>query len=165
MQVTLYKAAEELRDLLDEIDPETGEFYEGIDRARSLVERKSKAVAAYILQTEAEADFVEQHAKAMMDRARTARKRSAWLKTYLRENMAATGVLSIKSDDGTFSAKLERERDESVDVFDEKQLPSDYTREVPAKYEPDKTLIKKALKDGYDVPGARLVKKDRLTLK
>jgi len=33
------------------------------------------------------------------------------------------------------------------------------------KVEPDKTLIKKAIKDGFDVPGAKLVQKDRLVLK
>lgn len=32
-------------------------------------------------------------------------------------------------------------------------------------YAPDKKLIKKALDDGFDVPGARIVKKDRLEIK
>ncbi len=44
-------------------------------------------------------------------------------------------------------------------------MPADYLREVPAKYEPDKALIKKAIKDGFDVAGAKLVKRDRLTVK
>jgi hypothetical protein len=52
-----------------------------------------------------------------------------------------------------------------VDIFDEKQLPQDYLREIPAKYEPDKKLIKKAMDDGFEVPGARIVAKDRLEIR
>lgn len=165
MNLTLYKAADELRHLLDEMDPSTGELPEGFTSARELVATKAQSVAAFILDTEAQAAMVEQHAKALMARVKTARKRTEWLRGYLQANMAATGVLSIKSDDGTFTAKLEKDRDESVEVFDEDQLPGDYLREIPAEYEADKALIKKAIKDGYEVPGARLVKKDRLTIR
>lgn len=165
MKISLYKAADAVRELFDQIDPESGEMPEGFEQARALVAAKSQAVAAFILDNDAQADMVEQHAKSLMERAKTARKRSAWLRQYLAANMAATGVISIKADDGTFSAKLETGRDESVEVFEPGLLPADYMREIPAKQEPDKTLIKKALKDGYDVPGARLVAKDRLTLK
>lgn len=162
--ITLYSASAELRDLLEQVDPETGELPEGLEQVRELVAGKSRAVAAFILENEAQADMVEAHAKALLQRVKTARKRSEWLREYLRSHMAGCGVLSIKSDDGTFSVKLERERDESVEVFDDKQLPRDYLRET-VKVEPDKTLIKKAMKDGFDVPGAKLVRKDRLTIK
>jgi hypothetical protein len=165
MNITLYKAAEDVRTLLDQIDPTTGELPEGFEQARAIVAKKAQAVAAFILEDEAQADMVEAHAKALLDRVKTARKRQLWLRQYLQDHMDGAHVLSIKSDDGTFSAKLEKERDESVDVFDEKQLPADYMREIPAKQEPDKLLIKKAMKDGFDVPGARLVKKDRLTIR
>lgn len=165
MNITLYKAAKEVRDMLEQIDPETGELPEGYEQARAVVASKAQAVAAFVLENEAQADMVEAHAKALLDRVKTARKRSEWLKEYLRTHMAACGILSIKADDGTFSAVLHPERDKSVDVFDVKQLPQDYMREIPAKHEPDKALIKRALEDGYDVPGARLVAKDRLTIK
>lgn len=165
MNITLYQAAQDVRELLDQIDPESGELPEGFDQARAIVATKAQAVAAYILQDDAQANMVEAHAKALLDRVKTARKRTQWLRQYLASHMTAAGVLSIKSDDGTFSAVLSPGRDESVDIFDADQLPQDYLREIPAKQEPDKALVKKALKDGFDVPGARLVKKDRLTLK
>jgi hypothetical protein len=165
MNISLYHAAQEVRELLDQIDPETGELPEGFEQARAIVATKAKAVAAFILENNAQADMVEQHAKALMERVKAARKRTDWLKQYLASHMAASGVLSIKSEDGTFSATLSPGRDESVEVFDVEQLPKDYLREIPAKYEPDKVLLKRALKDKFDVPGARLVCKDRLTLK
>ena len=165
MKISLYTAAQDVRELLDQIDPETGEMPEGFEQARAIVATKAHACAAFILENNAQADMVEQHAKALLDRVKTARKRSDWLKQYLQTHMTACGITSIKGDDKTFEVKLEIERDASVDVFDTAQLPADYLREVPATSAPDKTLIKKALTDGYDVPGARIVKKDRLTIK
>lgn len=164
MNITLYQAAQGVRDLLDQIDPETGELPEGFEQARAIVASKAQAVAAFVLENNAQADMVEAHAKALMDRVKAARKRSEWLKGYLCSHMAATGVLSIKSDDGTFSATLSPGRDESIDIYEASSLPEDYMREK-VKVEPDKELIKKAIKDGFTVPGARLVAKDRLTIK
>jgi hypothetical protein len=164
MNITLYKAAEEVRHLLEQVDPETGLLPEGYDEARALVASKAQAVCAFILENNAQADMVELHAKALLDRVKTARKRSDWLKEYLRTHMAGSGIREIKSDDGTFHAKLEIGRDESVEIYDAASLPEDYLREV-VKTEPDKTLIKKAIKDNFVVPGARIVAKDRLTIK
>ena len=165
MQITLYQAAADVRELLEQIDTDTGEMPEGFEQARALVATKAQACAAFVLENDAQADMVEQHAKSLLDRVRTARKRSQWLRQYLSSHMAAAGVMSIKSDDGTFSAKLEIGRDESVDVWDVAQIPADYMREITAKTEPDKTLIKKAIKDGFEVPGAKLIAKDRLTIR
>lgn len=165
MNITLYSAAASVRELLEQIDPETGECPEGFEQARALVATKAQACAAFVLENDAQAEMVELHAKSLLDRVRTARKRSQWLRQYLSSHMAAAGVMSIKSDDGTFSAKLEIGRDESVDVWDVAQIPADYMREIPAKTEPDKTLIKKAIKDGFEVPGAKLIAKDRLTIR
>lgn len=165
MKISLYQAAANVRELLDQIDPETGELPEGFEQARAIVATKAQGVAAFILENDAQADMVEAHAKGLLERVKTARKRSQWLRQYLQSHMDAAGVQSIKADDGTFSAKLERERDISVEVFDAAMLPADYLREIPAKYEADKALIKKAIGDGFDVPGARLLKKDRLTIK
>jgi tRNA G18 (ribose-2'-O)-methylase SpoU len=165
MNITLYSAAASVRELLEQIDSETGELPEGFEQARALVATKAQACAAFVLENDAQAEFVELHAKSLLDRVRTARKRSQWLRQYLGSHMAAAGVMSIKSDDGTFSAKLEIGRDESVDVWDVAQIPADYMREITAKTEPDKTLIKKAIKDGFEVPGAKLIAKDRLTIR
>ena len=79
--------------------------------------------------------------------------------------VAAAGIFSIKDERGIFSATLSIGRDEAVDVFDQSQIPQDYLREIPAKYEADKALIKKAINDGFEVPGASIIKKDRLTIK
>lgn len=164
MKVTLYQAAETVRELLEQIDPETGELPPEFETAHKLVETKAQAVAAWVLSNEAEAMFVEEHAKAMLEKVKSARKRSNFIRQYLADHMKLAGITEIKSDDGTFKAKLEIERDESVEIFDEAQLEGGYLKSKTT-FTPDKTLISKAIKVGIEVPGARLIKKDRLTLK
>lgn len=164
--LTLYSAAEELTPLLDQIDPETGEMSEELGAALAKFEGKSKAVVAYILNQDATADAIDEAIKKLEARAVSLRKRADHLRAYLRDNMKRCGISQISADDGTFTAKLYVERDASVEVFDAKQLPPAYLRQpkVPEPA-PDKTGIKKALESGLDVPGARIVKKDRLEIK
>lgn len=164
MQITLHAATEQVRELLDMIDPESGELPEGFEDAREVVVQKAVATTAYMLELDKQIGFLKEYAKEITAKTKTAERRLEWLRTYLREHMAAAGITEIKDERGLFKASLQRERDEAVDVFDADQLPADYMREIPAKYEADKALIKKAIKDGFDVPGARVVKKDRLVI-
>lgn len=165
MAIKLYEAADAVRELLEQIDADSGELPEGFDQARAIVATKAQAVAAFIIENDMQATAVEQHAKALMQRVRAARKRSEWLRGYLATHMAACGITALKSDDGLLSVKLEPGRDEAVEVFDEAMLPADYMREVPATFEVDKALIKRAIRDGHEVPGARIVKRDRLVIR
>lgn len=164
MQITLHQATEQVRELLDQIDPETGELPEGYDSARALVEKKATAVVAYALESERQADMVEEYAKELLARVKAQRNRTTWLRRYLAEHMTALGITEIKDERGLFKASLAVGRDEAIEVFDAEQVPATFMR-VVTKAEPDKTLIKTAVKEGIDVPGARLVKRDRLTIK
>ena len=163
--ITLHQATEQVRELLDQIDAETGELPEGFESARALVTQKAVAVTAYILESDRNIESVKSYIKDLTAKVKTAEKRQEWLRRYLSEHMAAAGITEIKDERGVFSASLSLGRDEAIEVFDEAQLPDLYRREIPAKHEPDKALIKKAIKDGFEVPGARLVKKDRLSIK
>lgn len=165
MNITLHQATEQVRELLDQIDPETGELPEGYEDARALVVSKSIAVTAYILEADRAIASAKDYIKEMTARLKAAEKRQEWLRRYLQEHMATTGITEIADERGIFKASLATGRDEAIEIFDEGQLPPDYLREIPAKHEPDKALIKKAIKDGFEVPGARLVKRDRLTIK
>jgi hypothetical protein len=54
----------------------------------------------------------------------------------------------------------------SVDVFDERQIPAEYmTDPKPPEPKPNKTLIKKAIQDGFDVPGAKIQQGFRLAVR
>lgn len=129
------------------------------------VEEKVRAVSAVILNLQAEADMVKAASDKIAKRAKALQSRADALHDYLLINMQRTGITEIKALDGTFKAKLYRERDASVVIDSENLIPADYMREIPARCEPDKVLIKKAINDGYEVPGAHIVKKDRLEIK
>lgn len=165
MNITLHAAADQVRELLDQVDPETGELPEGFEQARAIVATKAVAVAAYLIETERQAGVLKAYAKEIGDRAKAAEKRMGWLKGYLLSHMAACGITEIRDERGIFTAKRQPERDEAVEVFDDTQIPKDYLREIPATHEPDRALIKAAIKDGFEVPGAKLVKRDRLSIK
>lgn len=165
MSITLHAAADAVRQLLDQIDSDTGELPEGFEQARAIVATKAVAVTAYVLETERQVKMLGDYIKELQERAKTAERRIDWLRQYLQSHMAAVGITQIKDERGIFTAKLDVGRDEAVEVFDAAQVPADYMREVPARSEPDKALMKKAIKDGFDIPGAKLVKRDRLTIK
>lgn len=164
MQITLHAATEQVREMIEMIDPETGEFPEGYDSARALVQQKATAVVAYLLESDRQTDMVEQYAKELLARAKSERNRGVWLRRYLAEHMAALGISEIKDERGLFKASLAVGRDEAVEVFDAEQVPADFVR-VVTKTEPDRVAIKAAIKAGTEVAGAKLVKRDRLTIK
>jgi hypothetical protein len=163
--LSLYSAADALAPLLDQID-EDGVISGELAAALAQFEGKGKAVAAYILNQEATISAIDNTIKVWEGRADALRKRSDALKRYLLDNMKRTGVTQIIADDGTFAAKLYLERDKSVEIFDEKQIPVAYlSMPEPPAPKPDKKRIKASLDAGTDVPGARILRKDRLEIK
>lgn len=164
MNITLFAATAALRDLLDQIDPESGEMPEGFEDAREVVTTKAVGVAAYIIENGKQAEYLKEAAKELTDRARAAERRNAWLKQYLMTHMAQAGITKIADERGLFSATLERERDKAVEVFDEAQLPSSCIKTI-FETKPDKQVIRQCIESGVDVPGARVVARDRLTIK
>jgi hypothetical protein len=163
--ITLHSAVESVRDLLDQIDSETGELPAEYEQARAIVATKATAVAAYILQTEREADMAAEYVKELQTKVKAHKRRADWLRTYLREHMAAAGITKISDERCVLTATLSVGRDKSVEVFDAAQVPAEYMRVIPATTEPDKRAIGAALEMGKEVGGARIVARDRLTIK
>jgi len=163
MEITLYRGTQEFTAEL-EVDQETGEI-SATYPLDVLVRRNPIGTAAFVLNTLATADMIDTHIKQMQAKKKALQNNAERAKEALKEVMQVTGVLSVKSEDGTFKAVLHKERDKSVEIFDEKQILSDYMREILVTYASDKTLMFKAMKDGFEVPGARIVAKDRLEIK
>lgn len=90
-------------------------------------------------------------------------KRLERFEAYLADCMKATGILEVKHDLGLFAAKLYLERDESVELEPDAEFPAALCND-PKPPTPSKTKIKAAIKAGEAVAGARIVRKDRLTI-
>jgi hypothetical protein len=168
MSITLYDIADKYTQAFyaladSDLDNETiNDTLEGIEG--ELVE-KGKAVTAFYLNLDAEIEAIISAEKRIYARRKAMENKRDRLKEYLKQNMARCGISEIKANDGSFVARLYIGRDESVVIDDESAIPMDYKREIPASYEPEKRLIKEAIKDGFVVPGAHIEKKDRLEIK
>ena len=152
------EAAEKLADaeLPDEVIADT------LESLQFPIEEKAKNVAMVIRNIEASAKAIKEAADAMILRAKSEENRAKHLKGYLQSAMEATGITKIESPYFVISL---RNNPESVVIDAESQIPADYMREVPATYSPDKTLIKKAIQDGYEVPGCHLTRTQSLQIK
>jgi hypothetical protein len=167
--LSLYKVADDLAPLLESgIDVESGEISPELGAALATFEGKAEAVTAFILNTDATAQAVRAAAKKLIERAEAMEMRADRLRHYLAFNMKRTGITSICSNDGSFEAKLHIARDASVSIFDEKQIPAEFMRipePKPPVPVPNKKAIAEAIKAGIDVPGAKIVKSDRLEIR
>lgn len=163
MSITLFDAAQQVRDSLGHIDPETGELVETYAESRALFEQKAVACVAYAKDEAANIEAAEAMLKQMTEKVRTRKERLARFKTYMAECMKATGITEVKHETGLFSAKLYIGRDESIVIEEGATFPPELCAD-PRPPEPSKTKIKAAIKAGEPVAGASLVRKDRLTI-
>lgn len=160
----LYECAQDVANLLDAgIDEETGEMSPELVSALARFQDGGRAVAAYMLNAQAEADACAAAIERIAKRKKSALARVERLRSYLMSQMLATGVTRIDANDGSFSARLYPGRDEAVEIEDGCVLPDRFQR---IKVEPDKTRLKAAIKAGEPVPeGVRLVRRARLELR
>ena len=125
---------------------------------------KLSQIAAYILNTELEAEQASVVIKRVSALKKAHDRKSERLKQYLADQMKAVGRTEILADDGSFKVKLYLNRDSSVVLEDGASFPPEFY-EDPKPPEPSKSKIKQALLDGKEIEGASIVTKDRLTIK
>ena len=153
-----YKSAEEKlmdSDLPDEVIADTLEGMSGE------LEVKAQNVAFVIRNAESMAEQIKQAEDAMAKRRKAYENRAERLRSYVMANMLTTGKTVIECPYFKMSV---RNNPESVVIDAESQIPQDYMREI-VKTEPDKALIKQAIKDGFEVPGAHLTRTQSLSIK
>lgn len=163
MKVTLYHGADAFEADLH-MDEETGEIGTGVD-LDVLVKQNPVGTIAHIQTNKATVEMLKAAEVRLAKRRKLIEAHNERVAAALKGVMQATGTLKVTSDDRTLGATLSREANVSVDVFEPRLLPAEYQRVIPATVEPNKVAIKDALKAGVDVPGARLVYEDRLTIK
>lgn len=165
MNITLYELAGELRavaDQLTDMDLPAEVVADTMESITLPFEQKATSVAASLRNLEATAEQIKAAEAEMAKRRKAMENRAAHLRDYLLAQMQRAGVSKIES--LMFRIAL-RNNPESVVIDSEAQIPADYLREIPAQQVVDRTLIKAALKEGFDVPGARLERGVRLEIK
>ncbi len=159
MAETLYEmslATQTLFEMLmnDEIDEQTfNDTVEGMGVIEKVVGycQMTYALNADIEMFKNEIDRLEKKKKSCENKVK-------WLKGQLLNFYNANGAKEIKA--GTF--KVTARQSEYVDIPDESKIPKEY---LAVKAAPDKTAIRNALKNGIEVPGATLLKRESVQIK
>ena len=148
-----------LQDL--DLDPQTiADTLEGLSGD---LETKATNVAMFVRNLESLADQIKQAEATMAARRKAIESRAEHVRDYLLTNMQRTGISKI--DSPWFKIAL-RNNPPSVVVDDPSLIPARYMRQAePPPPAPDKKEIKAAIEFGENVPGARLVTKQSVTIK
>ena len=161
--LTLFDLAQQVRSAVEIIDADTGEITLLDVQARELFDKKALACVAYAKQRRAELEASRAMLKKMEAQLAAQERHAERFEDYIAACMKATGTLEVKHDLGIFGAKLLIDRDESVEIDADAEFPASLCND-PKPPTPSKTKIKAAIKAGEAVAGARIVRKDRLTI-
>ena len=162
-QVTLFDLAQQVRALVNDVDDSTGEMSETYAESRELFQNKAIACVAYAKEEAATLASAKAMLKDMAAKVEAREKRLERFESYLADCMKATGIHEVKHELGLFAAKLYPERDESVEIDADAEFPPELCND-PKPPTPSRTKIKAAIKRGEAIAGARIVRKDRLSI-
>ena len=157
--MTLFEIDNAIAEFEFEIDEDTGEILniDALDELQMAREQKIENVGLYIKNLEAEATAVENQEKIFADRKKRIRKKIEGLK----------GFLGYALDGQKFSTPkvaVSFRKSESVLIKDEYLIPDDYC-EFTVTRRPNKTNLKKALKDGKEIMGVELIEKNNVQIR
>lgn len=139
-----------------EISAGTVEAFENLKIERA---EKLDAIGAYLKNLTAEADAIGDEIKALQARKKVKENQIERLKNYVSDSLQNANESKFESSRVVFSFR----KSESVNILNLEFIPTEFLK--PVEPEPDKTAIKKALKNGAIIWGAELVTKNNLQIK
>ena len=141
-----------------DLDPEV--MQDTLDSIEDAIENKAENIAKLIRNLESDVAAYKEEEDRLKTKRQSTENKVKWLKTYLEDNMKMTGKTKFKS--GMFNFSIQK-NPVSVNINNKKILPEDYLIPQPPKV--NNTLLKKALKDGIEVPGAELKQTEGLRIR
>lgn len=153
MAMTLFQMSDTARQLHELL--ESGDIDEQVllDTMESIGAGEKLEDYVYVMKSmEAEMSMYDTEITRLKENKRVLENRTEYLKSKIIEYMQATGQKTANS--GTF--KLTMRENKSCEITNESEIPLEFLREVPAKYEPDKKALLAALKNGEKISGASL---------
>lgn len=124
---------------------------------------KAANVVMVARQFDSHCDAIDNEIKRLQDLKKQRKNTADKLRDYLLNNMLAAQIESI---DHPFMSIKIRNNPESVEVFEEKLIPTEFmTWPAMPDPKPNKTLIKTSMKLGVEIPGCKLVRSQSLSIK
>jgi hypothetical protein len=141
----------------EELTPELeAELLINQDQLQSKGINYAKVIANY----QSEADQIDAEIKRLKAMKESRDKKVTWLTESLKKAMLVSGIEKIESP----LFKISLRRSEAVEVEIPEALPVDW-QVKKVTITADKVAIKKAIKEGYSITGARLVENFNLSIK
>ena len=161
MEKSLNAMVHENQILTEMLDDETApieEIGQALVELDGQIAKKAENTLNYMLDLAAARDAAKNEAKRLKEYSDMLERRYNRLKAGLMWAMKTLDKPVILTKHGEIKTKL---NPPAVQIDDIAQLPPKYTRQK-ISIEPDKVAIKKALKNGEEVPGASLSRKEVL---
>lgn len=155
----------ELMHKLDALDLDAQTIADTIEASGLTDDIQSKAQGVLMVATEATkyVPLIEMEIQRLKDLKAGRERVAQGLRDYLKSCMESAGIEKIECP--LWKVSIQK-NPPAVDIFDPMSIPSAYmTEPKPVPAAPDKALIKQAIKDGFDVPGARMTQSTRLAIK
>ena len=157
--MNLYELSLAFQDVQNmDLDPEV--MKDTLDSIGGTFENKAENMAKLIRNLESDRLAYKEEEDRLKTKRQAVENKLKWLKTYLKDCMKLTGKTKFKS--GMFNFSIQK-NPVSVNINNKKILPEDYL--IPQSPKVNNTLLKKALKDGIEVPGAELKQTEGLRIR
>lgn len=141
------------------VDEETGELFdpEAFEQLQLEKTEKIENLACWVKNLEAYADALNNEKRSIGEKLTKVKNRIDGIKRYMSDNFAGEKLQTGKVSVGWRSS-------ESVEVSEIEKVPKQYLK-FKEIVEPDKKAIKEAIKDGAEIEGCELVKKQNIQIK
>lgn len=168
MSLSLFNIAVEHRQMvvrLMDLDLDEQTMLDTLEGESYPLEQKAQNITYVIRNCQLEQDAIDSEIERLTKMKAQIANREKSLRSYTQKCMEIAGVSKITA--GTFALSIQK-NPASVEIFEPAMIPDDYMRlpePKPPVAAPDKKLIAQAIKDGFEVPGAKLVQSQRLVIK
>ena len=122
---------------------------------------KAENIAKAILSMAADAQTLQTEASRLSSRRAQLDKKAEWLKSYLHQEMTASGIKKIE---GLLLTLSLRAYPKSVQVINKEDLPKEFHHIIPETWQPDKKAILDHFNSTGEIPPGTEVITDRTTL-
>lgn len=153
---TLYEIDKEITSC---VDADTGEIIDPqrLEELQMERERKIENVALWIKNLKADLVAYKSEKEAFAEREKQTKAKIYSLSNWLTDALDGQKF-------NTRKVEISFRKSESVNITDEKIIPSEYIR-TKIETAPDKTAIKEALKNNIQIPGAALIQNKNISVK
>lgn len=162
--MNLYDLEQNFKNLLEVLEDSEDEslnetIIKSLEELEADINQKAENIIKYCRNIKAEAGALDHEAVRLINKSKILINRANRLEQYLFSAMKFAGKDKIKA--GLFDVSIKK-NPVSVKITSEENIPEIYYKSQKTL---DKTLIKKNLKEGIEVPGAELEQKESLKIK